>query len=173
MELPAAFAGGFKDAIKITPEAKAAAIQAYGSQEAYDAHVTTDAVFGEPARALARDHAISGHPTWLYRFSVVSAGAPKVLQGARCMRRTGSMCSRPCRNRPGPQTRGMRRWPRPSAPTGSRSPRPAIRMGDGRPHWPAYNSKDMLVNFTNAGPVAEATPDAHALDAIAESYAHR
>ena len=39
-------------------------------------------VFGEPARALARDHAISGHPTWLYRFSVVSAGrAPSSCKG--------------------------------------------------------------------------------------------
>ena len=45
--------------------------------------------------------------------------------------------------------------------------------GQGRPHWPAYNSKDQLINFTDDGPVAEVTPDAHALDAIAMSYAQR
>ncbi len=173
MELPAAFAGGFKDALKLTPEAKAAAVQAYGSQETYDAHITTDAVFGEPARALARDHAISGHPTWLYRFSVVSAGAPKVLQGGAVHASDRQYVF---------QTLAQSPWPTDARDVALAKTISAYLVafaktgdpnGEGRPHWPAYNSQDQLLNFTNDGPVAEVTPDAHALDAIAQSYVRR
>jgi para-nitrobenzyl esterase len=171
MELPAAFAGGFKDALHLTPEAKGAAITAYGSKEAYDAHITTDAVFGEPARALARDHVISGRPTWLYRFSVVSAAAPKILQGGavhasdrQYVFQTLSQSPWPTDARDAALAKTISAYWVAFAKTGDPN-------SDGRPHWPAYNSKDMLINFTNDGPVAEVTPDAHALDAIAQSYA--
>ena len=38
--------------------------------------------------------------------------------------------------------------------------------GGDRPAWPAYGRSDQLLDFTNAGPVAEATPDAVALDQV-------
>ncbi len=171
MELPAAFAGGFKDALKITPDAKAVAIKAYGSEAAYDAHITTDAVFAEPARALARDHAISGHPTWLYRFSVVSAGAPKMLQGGAVHASDRQYVFQTLKQSPWPTdardevlAKTISAYWVAFAKTGDPN-------GGERPHWPAYNSRDMLLNFTNDGPVAEVTPDAPALDAIALSYA--
>ncbi len=171
LELPAAFAGGFKDALKITPESKAAAIKAYGSQAAYDAHITTDAVFGEPARALARDHAISGHPTWLYRFSVVSAGAPKMLQGGAVHASDRQYVFRNLNASPWPTDARDEALAKTISAYWVAFAKTGDPNGEGRPHWPAYNSKDMLLNFTNDGPVAEVTPDAHALDAIAMSYA--
>ena len=128
-------------------------------------------VFGEPARALARDHAISGHPTWLYRFSVVSAGAPKMLQGGAVHASDRQYVF---------QTLAQSPWPTDARDAALATTISAYwvafaRTGDpngaGRPHWPAYNSKDMLMDFTNDGPVARATPDAAALDAIAQSYA--
>jgi para-nitrobenzyl esterase len=172
MELPAAFAGGFKDALKITPEAKAAAIKAYGSQDAYDDHITTDAVFGEPARALARDHAISGHPTWLYRFSVVSAGAPKILQGGAVHASDRQYVFQTLKQSPWPTDARDEALAKTISAYWVAFAKTGDPNGEGRPRWPAYNSKDMLLNFTNDGPVAEVTPDAHALDAIAESYAN-
>lgn len=61
---------------------RAALIAAYGGQEGYDADVVSDIVFNEPARRLARLHAASGHPTWLYRFDVVSVAMPEPHTGA-------------------------------------------------------------------------------------------
>ena len=171
LELPPAFAGAFRSQIRLTPEQQARAVAAYGSQAAYDAHIVTDVVFAEPARALARDHAISGHPTWLYRFSVVSAGAPKMLQGGAVHASDRQYVF---------QTLAQSPWPTDARDAALATTISAYwvafaRTGDpngaGRPHWPAYNSKDMLMDFTNDGPVARATPDAAALDAIAQSYA--
>ena len=170
MELPAAFADGFKDGLHLTPEAKAAAIKAYGSQDAYDAHIITDAVFAEPARALARDHAISGRPTWLYRFSVVSAGAPKVMQGGAVHASDRQYVFQTLAASPWPTDARDETLANTISAYWVAFARTGDPNGEGRPHWPAHNSKDMLLNFTNEGPVAEVTPDAQALDAIAESY---
>ena len=174
LEVPAAYAGAFKDAIKLTPQAKAAALQAYGAQEAYDDHIVTDAVFGEPARALARDHAISGHPTWLYRFSVVSAGAPKMLQGGavhasdrQYVFQTLAQSPWPTDARDAALAKTISAYWVAFAKTGDPN---GSAGGEARPHWPAYNAKDQLMDFTNDGPIAKATPDAPVLDAIAESY---
>ncbi len=41
--------------------------------------------------------------------------------------------------------------------------------GSGRSAWPRYGPGDVLMNFTNHGPIAEKTPDAAALDLIAAS----
>ena len=39
--------------------------------------------------------------------------------------------------------------------------------GGGRVKWPAYRkAADVLLNFTDSGPVAQKTPDATSLDAI-------
>ncbi|HYG27048.1 MAG TPA: carboxylesterase family protein, partial [Caulobacteraceae bacterium] len=62
--------GAIDDAM--TKAERAAFLEAYGGQDGYDAHVLSDLVFNEPARHLARLHARNGHPTYLYRFDVVS-----------------------------------------------------------------------------------------------------
>jgi para-nitrobenzyl esterase len=173
LEIPGAYAAVFKDGVNLTAEAKADALKVYGSQAAYDEHITTDAVFGEPARALARDHAISGHPTWLYRFSVVSAGAPKILQGGAVHASDRQYVFDNLKESPWPTDARDAALAKTISAYWVAFAKTGDPNGDGRPHWPAYNSKDQLLNFTNDGPVAEVTPDAHALDAIAESYAGR
>jgi para-nitrobenzyl esterase len=171
LELPAAIAGpNFKSLIKLTPAQRAEAIKAYGSEEAYSMHIITDVVFGEPARALARDHAISGHPTYLYRFSVVSKAAPKMLQGGAVHASDRQYVF---------QTLNASPWPTDARDVALAKTISAYWVafaktgdpnGEGRPTWPRYDSKDLLINFTNDGPVVQATPDAHALDLISESY---
>jgi len=72
--------GTLDDAI---PEAeRAALVEAYGGPDVYRAHVISDLLFVEPARQIARLHARSGAPAWLYRFDIVSAAAPREPGGA-------------------------------------------------------------------------------------------
>ncbi|MCW4461996.1 carboxylesterase family protein [Sphingomonas sp. BT-65] len=55
---------------------------AYGSEEKATRHIAGDAIFGEPALALARRHARSGAPAWLYRFGYVAEGKREPGRGA-------------------------------------------------------------------------------------------
>ncbi len=159
---------------RVATEARAALVKAYGSKEALKTRMICDAVFGEPARALARDHAISGHPTWLYRFSAAPARAPTVLQRGAAHASDGQYLVQSLAQSPGPTSAHEAvlsktisaywvAFAKTGDPNGSAG-------GEGRPHWPAYSAKDQLMDFTNDGPVAKVTPDAAALDAIAERY---
>ena len=177
MEIPAALASAnFKRRVNLTAAQKAAVAAAYGSQSAYDAHIITDVVFGEPARTLAREHAISGHPTWLYRFSAVSAGAPKVLQGGAAHASDRQYVF---------QTLNASSWPTDARDAAvaetvdaywvafakTLDPNAGATGGaHSRPRWPAYGSADRLMDFTDEGPRVIATPNAPVLDLIADSY---
>lgn len=55
---------------------------AYGSEEKAARHLAGDAIFGEPALALATRHARSGAATWLYRFGYVAEGKREPGRGA-------------------------------------------------------------------------------------------
>lgn len=55
---------------------------AYGSEEKAARHLAGDAIFVEPALALASRHAKSGAPTWLYRFGYVAEGKREPGKGA-------------------------------------------------------------------------------------------
>lgn len=66
----------------IPEDQRPALIAAYGGPDVYRAHVISDLLFVEPARQIARLHARTGAPTWLYRFDVVSAAAPQEPGGA-------------------------------------------------------------------------------------------
>ena len=158
--------------MKLTDAQKPGVVAAYGGQAAYDEHVVTDAVFGEPARTLAKAQAKTGAPVWLYRFSVLSAGAPKALKGAVHASDRQYVF----------QTLAASPWPTDARDAGLAATISAYwvafaRTGDpngaGRPAWPRYGASDRLLEFTNAGPVAKVTPDAAALDAIAGSYGGR
>jgi para-nitrobenzyl esterase len=159
----------FAKLIKQTPDEIAALVTAYGSQAAFDLHAPTDVAFAEPARALARDHAISGSPTYLYRFAVLSAGAPASLKGAphasdrQYVFDTLKASPWPTDERDETLAKTISAYWVAFARTGDPN-------GDGRPHWPAYNSRDQLMDFTNDGPIAKATSDAPVLDLIAERY---
>jgi para-nitrobenzyl esterase len=152
--------------LHLTPEQQAALVKAYGGQEAFDAHVVSDVIFGEPARWLAKQTASQGAPTWLYRFSVVSEKAPKMLQGGavhasdrQYVFKTLSASTWPTDARDAALAETISAYWVAFAKTGDPN-------GAGRPAWPLYGASDELINFTNDGPVAEKTPDAAPLDAL-------
>lgn len=84
-EFPAAFLGGPTGGIALVghdaaEQARAAA--AYGSIDAYRQRIASDALFRAPALRLARLHAASGAPTWVYEFDVLAVAATALLSGA-------------------------------------------------------------------------------------------
>jgi len=149
---------------------KARLADAYGGVDAFNDNVLSDIVFTEPAHYLASLHAAHGAPTWLYRFSVLSAGAPKMLTGAphaserQYVFDTLSTSPWPTVDADKPLAAGMSAYWADFAKRGDPN-------GDHRPHWPRYSAKtDELLNFTNTGPVAEKTPRADVLKALAARY---
>jgi len=165
LEIPAASAGALKGLDRLTPEQRAAAEAVYGGSDALKAKIITDLVFGEPARALAQAHARTGAATYLYRFSVVSSGAPKTLKGAvhasdrQYVFQTLAASPWPTDGRDALLAKGISAYWVAFAKTGDPN-------GRGRPVWPRYDAGDRLINFTNDGPKAEPTPDAAVLDFI-------
>ena len=161
--------GAIDDAM--TDEERAAFLAAYGGQEGYDQSVLSDLVFNEPARRLARLHARNGHPTWLYRFDVVSAAMPEPHAGATHASERqyvfDNLTASP--------------WP-----TAAMDQRQADAMsgywttfaakgdpnGGMRQAWPEFGAEpDRLLEFTNEGPVAKPVPFADRLDLIEAYYA--
>ncbi len=161
--------GAIDDAM--TDQERAAFLAAYGGQEGYDQFVLSDLVFNEPARRLARLHARNGHPTYLYRFDVVSAAMPEPHEGATHASERqyvfDNLTASP--------------WP-----TAEMDQRQADQMagywttfaakgdpnGGGRQAWPEFGAEpDRLLEFTNEGPVAKPVPFAERLDLIEAYYA--
>jgi para-nitrobenzyl esterase len=157
----------------LTPEEKAAFLTGYGGQEGYDAHVLSDLVFNEPARHLARLHAANGHPTFLYRFDVVSAAMNEPHAGATHASERQYVFD----------TLNASPWA-----TDARDQRAADVMsgywtrfakdgdpnGEGRLRWPDLRGEvDQLLEFTNDGPVIKPVPEAGRLDLIEQLYGRR
>ncbi len=165
LEIPAAWAPGFKDAVKFTPEQVQTVQQAYGSPAAYQDKVLTDVVFAAPGRALAKAHAATGAPTYLYRFSVTSPYAAKTFGGAihasdrQYVFQTLNASPWPTDDNDAAQAAAISAYWVAFAKTGDPN-------GGGRPNWPVYGASDVLMDFTNAGPVAKTTPDQKVLDQI-------
>jgi para-nitrobenzyl esterase len=166
LEIPPAWGATFAAAVQVTPEQKTALVAAYGSEGAYKDRIATDVIFGSPARALAKAHAATGAPTWLYRFSVVSPSVAKTLKGAvhasdrQYVFQTLNASPWATDANDAAQARTISAYWVAFAKTGNPN-------GEGRPAWPRYDGSDRLIDFTNAGPVVEKTPDAAPLDAIA------
>ena len=149
---------------------KAKMAQAYGGMDAFNANVLSDIVFTEPAHYLAQLHAANGNPTWLYRFSVLSPTAPKMLKGAPHASEREYVFD----------TLDASPWPTVEADKPLAAEMNAYWAdfakhsdpnGDHRPHWPRYEAaSDELLDFTNTGPVAEKTPRANVLKALAARY---
>lgn len=160
--------GALDDAM--TTGERAAFLAAYGGQDGYDQFVLSDLVFNEPAWHLARLHARNGHPTYLYRFDVVSAAMPEPHAGATHASERQYVFD----------TLTASPWP-----TAAMDQRAADAMagywttfaakGDpnaaGRPTWPEFGAEpDRLLEFTNDGPVAKDVPFAGRLDLIEQYY---
>lgn len=156
----------FRSVVRLSEAARARVEAAYGTREEFSANAVSDFLFVEPARNLARRHAAHGAPTWLYRFSVLPPTAPAALEGAPHASERQYVF----------RTLDQAEWP-----TGPADARAAETMsaywvafarsgdpnGGGRPRWPAFGrGSEMLLDFTNAGPVASLVPYAERLDAI-------
>lgn len=170
LEIPKAFGNVFNAASQVGEGEAASLRAAYGSQPVYEERLATDVVFGAPARALAKAHAATGAPTWLYRFSVLSAQAPKAFTGAihasdrQYVFDTLGASPWPTDARDEAQAKTISAYWVAFAKTGDPN-------GGGRPAWPRYDASDRLIDLTNDGPVAKATPDAAPLDVIAANRA--
>lgn len=162
-------AARFRDILKFPAPQGARLLAAYGTEGAYDTNIVSDILFTEPARLLSRTHSESA-PVFLYRFSVLSEGAPPALKAA------------PHASDRQYVFRTLKASPWPTGPPDEKAAelisaywvafaKTGDPNGDGRPEWPKYApSDDQLINFTNDGPVVEKTPNAAALDAIASGY---
>jgi len=160
----------FGGAGHMSADDKARMVEAYGGLDAFNTSVLSDIVFTEPAHYLASLHAANGNPTWLYRFSVLSPTAPKMLKGAphaserEYVFDTLNASPWPTVDADKPLAAGMNAYWADFAKHGDPN-------GDGLPNWPAYAaSSDMLLDFTNTGPIAEKTPHPDVLRALGARY---
>lgn len=148
-------------------EAKDAVVAAYGSKEAVGRNWMSDTVMVEPARAMARLHAASGQPTWLYRFSYVATSLRGKAAGALHATEIPfvfSTVKAKYAADASPEDVAMGEaanayWVA-FARTGSPAPQ---RL----PAWPAYTtSGDVLMEFAIGGPAAKADPWKARLDLV-------
>ncbi len=161
--------GALDDAM--TGEERAAFLEAYGGQGGYDAHVLSDLVFNEPARHLARLHARNGHPTWLYRFDVVSAAMPEPHDGATHASERQYVFDNLTAS-PWPTAEMDQRQADQMAGYWTTFARNGDPNGGMRQAWPEFGAEpDRLLEFTNDGPVAKDVPFAARLDLIEAYYA--
>lgn len=149
---------------------RAALVAAYGGQAGYDAHVVSDIVFNEPARHLARLHSAAGHPTWLYRFDVVSAAMPEPHTGATHASERQYVFDTLAAS-PWPTDEMDQRAATVMADYWTRFAATGDPNGADRPVWPDQRSApDRLLEFGNAGPVAKPIPFSERLDLIEAGY---
>jgi len=121
--------------------------------------VAADRMMIEPARFVAKQVAASGQPAFEYRFSYVAVSMRKEWDGAPHATEIPFVFDTV-----------KARYAAALDPADSAAAKAAntywaafAKNGDpnseGLPHWPAYNAQgDMLMDFTNGGPVAKADP---------------
>lgn len=151
---------------QLTEAERTALVEAYGGQAAFDADIVSDMIFNEPARRLARLHAATGQPVYLYRFDVVSEAMPEPHEGATHASERPYVFD----------NLSASSWA-----TDEMDQRAATLMADywtafarngdpngaGRPSWPEGGGEgDPLLEFRNDGPRAAPMPFGRRLDLI-------
>ena len=121
--------------------------------------VAMDRMMVEPARFVAREAIAAGQPAYEYRFSYVAESLRKQWKGAPHATEIpfvfDTVAARYEKNL-APADEATAKAANAYWVAFARAGNPD---GEGRPHWPAYNTTDdMLMNFTNDGPVAEHDP---------------
>ncbi len=84
-ELPGAFLGDtrrLETAMGLSEEVRQATVKAYGDEAGFKDRAFGDYFYAAPALKIARAHAASGAPTYVYRFGFVSASMRARLKGA-------------------------------------------------------------------------------------------
>ena len=173
LEFPPVFGadGRFAEMLKFPPEQRARLVAAYGGEDVLRLNIVSDLLFTEPAYYLARVHSKVA-PVYLYRFSVLSAAAPPVFKAA------------PHASDRQYVFRTLKASPWPTAAMDEQAAelisacwvafaKTGDPNGKGRPAWPKYSAADdQLMDFRNAGPVVEKTPNAAVLNVIASGYSN-
>jgi para-nitrobenzyl esterase len=162
----------FAKLVTIMPAAqKTAVIAGYGSEEAFNRNAISDIIFGEPTVAVAEAHTKAGLPTYLYRFSVLSAGAPKMISAAphasdrQYVFKTLNASPWPTDKMDEQQAKLVSAYWVAFAKTGNPN-------GAGRPKWPTFSpAQPQWFDFKNDGPKIEDVANKAAYDAIAKEYA--
>jgi para-nitrobenzyl esterase len=154
----------------LTDDVREALVEAYGGQDGYDAHLVSDLVFNEPARRLARLHAATGQPTFLYRFDVVSLAMPEPHSGATHASERqyvfDNLTASPWATDAMDQTAATL-----MADYWTAFGRTGDPNGGGRLMWPDLRARhDELIEFGNAGPRILPVPNAGRLDLIERLY---
>jgi para-nitrobenzyl esterase len=146
------------------------------AEEAYDASaskdiralaatVASDAMMAEPARFVAQTLSSQGVPAWEFRFSYVAesmrkewAGAPHATDVPFVFDTAKAHYGEPLTEADEKVAQEMNTYWANFVKTGNPN-------GAGLPDWPAYHStSDMLMDFTDNGPVAKADPWKKRLD---------
>jgi para-nitrobenzyl esterase len=157
--------------LRLGPD-RTAVRKAYGSQDAYNAHLASDVIFVEPARALAAAAAARGRPVWLYSFGYTpEAKRPKETEAAHTSElafvfgNLGGLGVAPT-----PADGAMASLMGDYWTSFARTLDPS---GPGRPAWPPYRGEPgWRMEFTNQG--ARAAPaDLPVLNALRDHYRRR
>jgi len=166
IELPR-IAGGYEKGFGgLTAEKEETLVAAYGGRGAFEDRYKSDVIFTEPAMTLARLHAANGSPAYLYRFAILSGGAPKFLKGAphaqerQYVFETLSASPWPTDAKDAALAKDVSAYWTAFAKTGRPAP-------DHLPVWPRYEGAKSVLNFTPEGPVVASPPNQSALDLIA------
>jgi para-nitrobenzyl esterase len=143
------------------------AIAAYGDETTYKDHVISDALFTEPAHYLAVEHAKTGAPVYLYRFTFMSDSVKGRLKGAvhaserQYVFDTLGASPWPVGKQDEVLAGQMSRYWTNFAKTGDPN-------GDSLPRWESFNRQPgQLLDFGAAGPAFGPIPDIKAIDLIA------
>jgi para-nitrobenzyl esterase len=145
-------------------------IAAYGGEDVFNTNIISDVIFTEAASMMANAHVKLGAPTYLYRFSVLSKGAPAMLKAAphatdrEYVFKTLAASPWPTDDMDAKQAALISAYWVAFVKTGDPN-------GGKLPAWPRYNSKQpKWLNFTNDGPRVEDVGHRKALREIAKKY---
>ena len=166
IEIPRIGGGYEKGFGGLTAEQEAGLVAAYGGRAAFEDRYKSDVIFTEPAMSLARLHAANGSPAYLYRFAILSGGAPKFLKGAphaqerQSVFKTLSASPWPTDAKDAALAESVSAYWTAFAKTGRPAP-------EHLPLWPKYQGARSVLNFTSEGPVVASPPNQTALEMIA------
>jgi len=146
-------------------------VATYPDKDDMAARIMGDIIFAEPARYLAGLHSDRGQPTFLYRFDVVSSSVRDRYKGTPHAQErqyvfdTLHTSPYPADENDAAQADFVGAYWTNFARTGDPN-------GPGLPQWPRYYSVagDQLLDFTNDGPVAKASPHKERWAAIKARY---
>jgi para-nitrobenzyl esterase len=153
---------------------QAAAEEAYDASESKDVRalattVASDALMAEPARFVAQTLSSQGVPAWEFRFSYVADSMRKEWPGAPHATDVPFVFDTARAHYGAPLTEADEKVAQAMNTYWANFIKTGNPNGAGLPDWPAYHSaSDMLMDFTDKGPVAKPDPWKKRLDLTKE-----